>query len=80
LARGRPPFSYAIDQVRFKHEQPQVLLIESHVTIGTIQLTQRSQRALGISTQKLARGLTNRHIEIHGKSLENSGVITTKVE
>jgi len=27
-----PPVSYAPDQVHFKHEQPQVLLIESHVT------------------------------------------------
>ena len=35
-----PPVSYATDQVHFKHEQPQVLLIESHVTIGTIQPTQ----------------------------------------
>jgi len=32
-----PSFSYATDQVHFKHEQPQVLLIELHVTIGTIQ-------------------------------------------
>jgi len=28
----------------------------------------------------LACGLTNRHIEVHGNSLEDSGVITTKVE
>jgi len=28
----------------------------------------------------LAYGLTNRHIEIHGNSLEDSGVITKKVE
>jgi len=32
--------NYATDQVHFKYEQPQVLLIESHVTIGTIQQTQ----------------------------------------
>jgi len=36
--------------------------------------------ALSISTQSLACGLTNRHIEIHGNSFEESGVITTKVE
>jgi len=37
-----PPVSYATatDQVHFKHEQPQVLLMESHITIGTIQKTQ----------------------------------------
>jgi len=35
-----PSVSYAADQVHFKHEQPQVLLIKSHVTIGTIQQTQ----------------------------------------
>jgi len=29
--RTLPPVSYATDQVHFKHEQPQVLLIESHV-------------------------------------------------
>jgi len=46
----------------------------------------RSQRALSISTQYQralsisACGLTNRHIEIHGNSLEDSGVINTKVE
>jgi len=45
LAGGRwfaplPPVSYATDQVHFKHEQPQVLLIESYVTIGTIQHAQ----------------------------------------
>jgi len=34
------PLSYATDQVHFKHEQPQVLLIESHVIISTIQQTQ----------------------------------------
>jgi len=37
----------------------------------------RSQRALSISTQKLACNSTNRHIDIHGNSLEDSGVITT---
>jgi len=35
-----PTVSYATDQVHFKHEHPQVLLIESHVTTGTIQQTQ----------------------------------------
>ena len=41
LGRGAGRFvSYATDQVHFKHEQPQVLLIESHVAIGTIQQTQ----------------------------------------
>jgi len=48
--RGRfaplPPVSYATDQVYFKHEQPQVLLIESHVTIGTIQQTQDASSVL----------------------------------
>ena len=34
------PVSYATDQTHFKHEKPQVLLLESHVTIGTIQQTQ----------------------------------------
>jgi len=28
----------------------------------------------------LARGLTNRHVEVHVNSLEDSRVITTKVE
>jgi len=44
-----PPISYATDQVHFKHEQPQVLLIESHVAIGTIQQTQPT--CLSILTQ-----------------------------
>jgi len=69
------------DQVHFKDEQPQVLLIES---LRNNQYDSanagRSQRALSISTQYLACGLTNRHIEIHGNLLEDSGVITTKVE
>ena len=38
--------SYATDQVHFKHEQPQVLLIESHVAIGTIQQTQDAASVL----------------------------------
>jgi len=52
LAGGRfaplPPVSYATDQVHFKHEQeqPQVLLIESHVTIRTIQQTQEEDSVL----------------------------------
>jgi len=32
-----PLLSYAADQVHLKHEKPQVLLIESHITIGMIQ-------------------------------------------
>jgi len=35
-----PPVSYATDQVHLKYKQPQVLWIESHVTIGTIQQTE----------------------------------------
>jgi len=38
----------------------------------------RSQRALNISTQQSACGLTNRHIEIYGNSLEDSGIITNE--
>jgi len=38
--------SYATDQVHFKHEQPQVLSMESHITIGTIQQTQDSANVL----------------------------------
>ena len=38
--------SYATDQVHFKHEQSQVLLIESHVEIGTIQQTQDAASVL----------------------------------
>jgi len=34
------PVSYATDQVHLKHEQLQVLWIESHGTIGTIQQAQ----------------------------------------
>ena len=41
-----PSFSYATDQVHFKHEQPQVLLIELHVTIGTNQQTQDAANVL----------------------------------
>jgi len=45
--RGRGRFvSYATDQVHFKHEQPQVLTIESHLTIGTIQPTQDAASVL----------------------------------
>jgi len=66
--------------VHFKHEQPQVILMESHVTIDDSAKAGRSQRALGISAQYLKCGLTTGHIEIHGNSLEDSGVITTKVE
>ena len=38
--------SYATDQVHFKHEQPQVLSPDSHVTIGTIQQKQDAARVL----------------------------------
>jgi len=41
-----PPVTYATDQVHFKHEQPQVLLIESHVTIGAVQQTQDAASVL----------------------------------
>ena len=41
-----PPVSYATDQVQFKHEQPKVLLIKSHITIGTIQQTQYAASVL----------------------------------
>jgi len=41
-----PPISYATDQVHFKHDQPHVLLIESHVTISTIQQTQDAANVL----------------------------------
>jgi len=41
-----PPVSWATDRVHFKHEQPKVLLIESHVTIGTIQQTQDTASVL----------------------------------
>jgi len=37
---------YDTDQVHFKHEQPQVLLIESHGAIGTIQQTQDAASVL----------------------------------
>jgi len=43
-----PPVSYATDQVQFKHEQPQVLFMESHVTIGTIQQTQDAASVLWV--------------------------------
>jgi len=43
-----PPVSYATDQVHFKHEQPQVLLLESHVKIGTIQQTQDAANVLWV--------------------------------
>jgi len=50
--RGRfaplPPVSYATDQVHLKHEQPQVLWIEPHVTIGTIQPTQDAASVLRV--------------------------------
>jgi len=41
-----PPVSYATDQVHFKHEHSQVLLIESNVTIGTIKQMQDAASAL----------------------------------
>ena len=41
-----PPVSYVTDQVHIKHEQPQVLLIESHVAIGTIQQRQDAASVL----------------------------------
>jgi len=43
-----PPDSYATDQVHFKHEQPQVLLIESHVAISTIKQTQDAASVLWV--------------------------------
>ena len=47
-----PPVSYATDQVKFKHEQPQVLLIESHVeSVRFSKGRTQPQRALSISTQ-----------------------------
>jgi len=69
----------SFDQVHFKHEQPQVRLSDSHLGIGRIQQnTGHSQRPLSISTQCLACGLTNGHIEIRGNSLEDPGVMNTK--
>ena len=44
----QPPINYATDQVHFKHEQPQVLLIESYITIGTIQQTQDAASVLWV--------------------------------
>jgi len=41
-----PPVSDATDQVHFKHKHPQVLLIESNVTVGTIQQTQDAASVL----------------------------------
>ena len=41
-----PLVRYATDQLNFKHEQPQILLTESHVTIGTIQQTQDAASVL----------------------------------
>jgi len=41
-----PPVSYATGQVHLKHKHPQVLLIESNVTIGTIQQTQDAASVL----------------------------------
>jgi len=32
----------SFDEVHFKHEQPQVLLTDSHATIGTIQQTEEA--------------------------------------
>jgi len=47
-----PPVSYATDQVHFKHERPQVLLMESNITIGTIQQTQgAASGAQSLTTQ-----------------------------
>jgi len=66
--------------VHFKFEQLQVLLAESHATIGTIQQKQDAASVLRVSTQQLACGLTNRHFEMQGNSLEDSDVITTNVE
>jgi len=43
-----PPVSYATDQVHLKHEQPQVLWMESNVTIGTIQQTQDAASVLWV--------------------------------
>jgi len=43
-----PPVSYATDQVHLKHEQPQVLLIVAHVTVGTIQQTQDAVSVLWV--------------------------------
>jgi len=45
-----PPDSYATDQVHFKLEQPQVLLIESHVAISTIKQTQDAASVLYVDT------------------------------
>jgi len=38
----------SFDQVHFKHEQPQVLSPDSHVTIGIIQQTQDAANVLCI--------------------------------
>jgi len=45
---GSHPVSYTTDQVHFKHEQPQVLLMESHVTIGTIPQTKDAASVLWV--------------------------------
>ena len=48
------PLAYALvtDQVHLKPEQPQILWIESHVTIGTIQQTQDAANVLLIYRHK----------------------------
>jgi len=46
VVRTPATVSYGTDQVHFKHEQSQVLLIESHVTIGMIQQTQDAASVL----------------------------------
>ena len=47
-----PPVSYDTDQVHFKHKYPQVLFIESNVTIGTIKKTQDAASVLQARSQE----------------------------
>jgi len=69
VAPTLPPVSYATDQVHFKHEQPQVLFIEPHVKIGTIQQTQDAASVLCVYRHAAWPTVMFRIMETHWKTL-----------
>jgi len=72
-----PPVSYAPDQVHFKTPTSSFDRVTRNNRYDSANAG-RSLRAVGISTQQLACGLTNRHFEIHGNSLEGSMALSPR--
>jgi len=66
------------DQVHFKHEQPQVLSPDSHVTIGSLRFSKHRTQPTCFEYIDTIVGMRLDHTEIHGNSLEDPSVINTE--